>query len=813
MKKKVIKIPKQTILRKDGKEYLVHPELKDDDIFQITATGIEHGFKTIYQKEYTFEDLIAISKYYSKFEDLESISNDITKYLDKKQVELANRGDTIELYINISPEEEICLILDKIFADADLLKEKNEELLNEILQLQATINLLKEDLRKKIEGLKDCSKLANRLKNEKDDLDRKLRELEKKLKKKDELIEELKEDVLEYNKVNQNLSSKCERLAGELSENEEQQQNVDEYKLKLKELENQLMQQEDEYKNKLEELEDKLRENEENDDEKIKILKNKLIELEEKLKKQKELNKKLKLDKKNGDVDLLNQLEELEKEYQLRIKELEDDLQKQKDLNKTLRLSQKDGNESLLKELGEMEEEYQNKLKELETKLDKLKQENKKLKSNPKISEYENKISELEEQIAKQIEIIKQLKQKLKNQEDDYENQLQELRDQIKKMQGQNNKFQSDKETMIEEYEERINELENQLKKSKEENKELKSQLHEQKGKNKTPEYYQLKSELNKLKSEIREKDKIIDSLENIKKAFEDKEKNGSKKIRKTSITKIITKTKRVKSLGPHKYISITPTKNYKFLLSSDDKSIINTSNNNTTNIQNEYLNSKLLSEQKNESFQNNETNETESNSYILKKRLSQSRRNLNTIFNNINQILSEKEVIDNSDVIERENELNLIKDKLGLNNLNLFLLYKATRDGDDADIFHDKVGNTKNNITFIKTRQGIRFGGYTSQSWDGVNVFKQDDEAFIFSLTKLKTYDVNQKENAIWCYPSYGPVFGAYQIDIFDKCLTKDLNKTGLKGLGYNTTENFELNNGEKNFIVDELEVYGIQI
>jgi len=543
MKKKVLKKPKTTILRKDGKEYCVHPELKDDDIFQITATGIEHGFKTIYQKDFTYEDLKDVSKYYSKFEDIESISSDIIKYLDKKEVELANRGDTIELYINISPEEEICLILNKIFVDADLLKEKNEELLKEILELQATINMLKEDLEKKIQGLKDISNLANKLKKEKDELDKKLRELEKKLKNKDELIGELKEDVLEYKKVNQNLSSKCERLEGE---------EADQNKLKLNELEKLLKNQENDYKNKIEELENQLKEKEENDDEKLKKLKNKLKELEEQLKKQKELNKELKLNQKDGDEDMLKQLEELEEEYQLKIKELEEDLQKQKDLNKKLKLNQKDGNENLLKELEEMEKEYQDKLKELETQLDKLKQKNKVLKSNPKISEYENKISELEEQLAKQNEIIKQLKQKL----------------------DQNSKLKSGKKIGIEEYEERIKELEA-------ENKNLKSKLQEQLEKNKNPEYDQLKSELNKLRGQIRQKDKIIDTLESTRKDFEDKDKNGRKKIRKTSITKIITKTKRIKSFGTQKNISVTPTKDYKFFISSDNKPTIKTSYNN----------------------------------------------------------------------------------------------------------------------------------------------------------------------------------------------------------------------------------------
>ena len=94
--------------------------------------------------------------------------------MDKNEVELANRGDYIELYINISPEEEICLILNKIFVDASLLKEKNQELLEEIFELQASINLLKEDLAKKIQGLKDSNKIANRLKKERDELDKKL---------------------------------------------------------------------------------------------------------------------------------------------------------------------------------------------------------------------------------------------------------------------------------------------------------------------------------------------------------------------------------------------------------------------------------------------------------------------------------------------------------------------------------------------------------------------------------------------------------------------------------------------------------------
>ena len=834
----MLKRKKSTLLKKDGKEYCVHPELKDDDLFQITATGIEHGFKTVYQKDFTLKDLKKASKYYSNYEDIEAISNDIISHLDKNEVELANRGDIIELYINISPEEEICLILNKIFVDASLLKEKNQELLEEIFELQASINLLKEDLEKKIQGLKDSNKIANRLKKERDELDKKLRELQKKMKE---------------------LQEKCDRLEGELSENE-----LD----NLSELE------------RLRKENERLRSqnNDGNDD--------RLRELEELLKKQKELNKKLLKNQKEGDKGLLNQLEELEQEYQEKIKNLEEELKKLREQNKRLK-SQLDG-----------VDDYENKISELEEEIKLLKDENNKLKQRLKDSgdDLQNKLLELEEKLKKQIEINRQLKLKADKDKNDYENKLQDLQDKLKKLddlnkklqnklkgieeeyelkieeyentirklQDQNKKLQADQQKGEEEYEERIKELEMELKKYKDENRQLKSdlkdgedenenklrdlenknrkieeeykyklmemqeELNRQKDLNKKmkdknnkndDEMEDLKDELEKLRGELRQKTKMIDSLQSVRKDLEitvqsppTKEKDKKKKIRKTSITKIITKTKRIRNLATAK----TPIKDYKFMLTSDNKPIIKTYNS-VTKVQNGYsgytTNSKFLSEQKQRESLQNEMNDTEENSYIVRSRYSMNNKQLNPVYNNTEyQILSEREVIETSDVIERENELDLIKDRLGKNNLNLILLYKATRDGDDAEIFHAKVGDTRNNITLIKTNQGVRFGGYTSQSWDGVNIFKEDDSAFIFSLTKLKTYDVNQKESAIWCYPNYGPVFEGYQIDIFDRFLTRDLSKTGKRGLGYDTNEDYELNNGEKNFVVDEMEVYGIQ-
>lgn len=776
MKKKMLKKKKSTLLKKDGKEYCVHPELRDDDIFQITATGIEHGFKTIYQKDFTFKDLKAVSKYYANYEDIEAISNDIISHLDKNEVELANRGDTIELYINISPEEEICLILNKIFVDASLLKEKNQELLEEIFELQASINLLKEDLEKKIQSLKDANKIANRLKKERDELDKKLRELQKKMKE---------------------LEEKCERLEGELSENE---------------LDN------------LSELERLRKENErlralldDGSDDRIK-------ELEELLRKQKELNKKLRMNQKAGDEDLLKQLEEMEDEYQKKINELEEEIKRLKDQNNLLK-NKKLGDKELLNQLEELEQEYQKKIKDLEDENKRLKQRLKGLED-----EYELKIEEYETQVKKLQDQNKKLQAGQQKGDEEYEDKIKDLENQLKKLRDENRQLKSDLKDGEDENENKLHDLENKNKRIEEEYKyklmELEDELNRQKDLNKKmkdknnkndDEMEELKDELEKLRGELRQKNKMIDSLQSVRKDMEitvqsPPGKDSKKRIRKTSITKIITKTKRIRNLAMAK----TPTKNYKFLLTPDNKPVIKTYNS-ETKVQKGYsgysANSRLFSDIRQRDSLQNDMNDTEENSFVVRNRCSVNKRNLNPVYNNTEyQILSEREVLETSDVLENDNELDLIKDKLGKNNLNLVLLYKATRDGDDAEIFHAKVGDTRNNITLIKTNKGVRFGGYTSQSWEGVNAIKEDDSAFIFSLNKLRTYDVNQKESAIWCYPNYGPVFGGYQIDIFDRFLTRDLSKTGKRGMGYDTNEDYELNNGEKNFVVEEMEVYGIQ-
>ena len=165
-------------------------------------------------------------------------------------------------------------------------------------------------------------------------------------------------------------------------------------------------------------------------------------------------------------------------------------------------------------------------------------------------------------------------------------------------------------------------------------------------------------------------------------------------------------------------------------------------------------------------------------------------------------------------DIIEDIKELELLSRRISKNNSKIILnlLYKATIDSDKAEIFHKKCDFAKNTLVLVKSKNGKRFGGYTTQDWNGNSVEKKDDNAFVFSLDKMAIYDIIPGEDAIGCYPNYGPVFLGCQIRIYDEFFTKG-GTTYEKGLNYNTQEDFELTGGLKKFEVKEIEVYSVDL
>ena len=163
-------------------------------------------------------------------------------------------------------------------------------------------------------------------------------------------------------------------------------------------------------------------------------------------------------------------------------------------------------------------------------------------------------------------------------------------------------------------------------------------------------------------------------------------------------------------------------------------------------------------------------------------------------------------------DILQNAIELEMLSRKIckEKRKITLNLLYKAKVDSDKAEAFHNKCDFAKCSLVLVRSANGKRFGGFTSCDWRGNNIEKKDDNAFVFSLDKMKIYDIIPGEDAIGCYPKYGPVFLGCQIRIYDECFTKG-GTTFEKGLNYNTEEDYELSGGLKKFDVKDIEVYSV--
>ena len=170
------------------------------------------------------------------------------------------------------------------------------------------------------------------------------------------------------------------------------------------------------------------------------------------------------------------------------------------------------------------------------------------------------------------------------------------------------------------------------------------------------------------------------------------------------------------------------------------------------------------------------------------------------------------------SSILTEKNQKELIITKLknrGKIISSFNLLFRASRDGDQSSVVHNKIDGKTNILMIVQTIKGLKFGGYTQIGFDSSNQNKNDSQAFLFSFDKNKTYD-NNGNYAIYCYSSDCPYFfshyGNYNIKIPNSFYSNN-GYTTKKGDCFYTTEDYELNGGEEKFIVKELEYFQIII
>ena len=173
-----------------------------------------------------------------------------------------------------------------------------------------------------------------------------------------------------------------------------------------------------------------------------------------------------------------------------------------------------------------------------------------------------------------------------------------------------------------------------------------------------------------------------------------------------------------------------------------------------------------------------------------------------------------------NSSIIKSINELYLIVTSLtNYNKFDVDLptfqgIFQSALDGDSAQKFHKFCDGEPNIIVLIESKNGSRFGGYTKIGFSSEGENKEDIFAFLFSLDKMKIYKVRKDIKVIYCDSNFGPCFGEKDnkdLQISDNYLNQNSYVGRANGSFLSMSQDYELNQGNKEFQVDKLEIFKI--
>ena len=169
---------------------------------------------------------------------------------------------------------------------------------------------------------------------------------------------------------------------------------------------------------------------------------------------------------------------------------------------------------------------------------------------------------------------------------------------------------------------------------------------------------------------------------------------------------------------------------------------------------------------------------------------------------------------IDNSIIIKDIEEEQMIKNWIS-NDKKIFfkLIYKAQRDGDNASDFHKLCDGISPTLTLAKTKNGNRFGGYTSvpltKNAESESIY--DKNAFVFSIDNKSKYNTKKPSSAVYNNKNHGPYFGSSSaFYIGNKFLSNNSSYS-------NPSNDYESPpytlTGSERFTLEELEVYNVFI
>ena len=113
---------------------------------------------------------------------------------------------------------------------------------------------------------------------------------------------------------------------------------------------------------------------------------------------------------------------------------------------------------------------------------------------------------------------------------------------------------------------------------------------------------------------------------------------------------------------------------------------------------------------------------------------------------------------------------------------INFNLLYRATRDGDTSNNFHNRVDNKNSHLSIIETKKGLKFGVYIDKPFKSTGKTIGDNNCFIFSLNLKKIYNNKEGANSFNDCSNYLIDLNYQPIRIYDYCLSNEKSYTETK-------------------------------
>ena len=197
--------------------------------------------------------------------------------------------------------------------------------------------------------------------------------------------------------------------------------------------------------------------------------------------------------------------------------------------------------------------------------------------------------------------------------------------------------------------------------------------------------------------------------------------------------------------------------------------------------------------------------------------------KTINELKVTIKELVNEKEKKEkyyiNSRIIDEIEESKLLYERIikkGFfknKTIKFQLIFRASRDGDNSSIYKKKIQGIKNLLCIIQTKKGCKFGGFTEVSPDFSKQSFNDKNAFIFSLNKMKIYDYLENNCSVQFTEGYGPIF-PYGLGVLTKNFFEgENNNVSSKSNSrfYYQDTDYEINDGESNFSINELEIFQI--